>query len=107
MATQVAKRSVVVAGHRTSISLERGFWDALRHLAQAENKTINQLVSEIEESPLFSDRGRVYETDLRGPLSILLALVSIVLLVLNERLFHQTLGPGRERGNSLQVSNGI
>ncbi len=49
MATQVAKRSVVVAGHRTSISLERGFWDALRELAQAESKTINQLVSEIDQ----------------------------------------------------------
>ncbi|WP_428247910.1 ribbon-helix-helix domain-containing protein [Ferrovibrio sp.] len=48
MPTTVKKRSVVVGGHRTSISLERAFWDALRRLAQAEGKTINQMVSDID-----------------------------------------------------------
>ncbi len=65
MATQVAKRSVVVAGHRTSISLERGFWDALRELALAENKTINQLVSEVDHGRTgnLSSAIRVYVLD--------------------------------------------
>jgi predicted DNA-binding ribbon-helix-helix protein len=48
MGTTVRKRSVVVAGHRTSVSLERAFWDALRDMAQKDRKTINQLVSDID-----------------------------------------------------------
>lgn len=50
MPTVVKKRSVVVAGHRTSVSLERAFWEALRDLSQLQSKTINQLVSEIDAS---------------------------------------------------------
>lgn len=50
MPTVVKKRSVVVAGHRTSVSLERAFWEALRDLSQLHSKTINQLVSEIDAS---------------------------------------------------------
>ncbi len=49
MPTTVKKRSVVVAGHRTSVSLELAFWEALREIAQRENKTINQLVSEVDD----------------------------------------------------------
>jgi len=48
MPTSVKKRSVVVAGHRTSVSLERAFWDALRVIAARRKTTINQLVSEID-----------------------------------------------------------
>ncbi len=49
MPTTVKKRSVIVAGHRTSVSLERAFWDGLRELALLEGKTINQLVSDIDQ----------------------------------------------------------
>ena len=48
MPTSVKKRSVVVHGHRTSVSLESIFWDALRDLAAARERTVNQLVSEID-----------------------------------------------------------
>lgn len=48
MPTTVKKRSVVVSGHRTSISLERAFWEALREIAAQRDVTINQLVSEID-----------------------------------------------------------
>lgn len=50
-AAEIKKRSVVIAGHRTSISLENAFWDALRELAGARSISVNQLVTEI-------DRGR-------------------------------------------------
>lgn len=62
MPTTVKKRSVVVGGHRTSISLERAFWKALRQLAIIEGKTINQMVSEIdaERSGNLSSAIRVY-----------------------------------------------
>jgi predicted DNA-binding ribbon-helix-helix protein len=48
MPTSVKKRSVVVHGHRTSVSLEEAFWDALRELAAARGRTVNQLVAEID-----------------------------------------------------------
>lgn len=48
MPTTVKKRSVVVGGHRTSISLEQAFWEALQVLAAQQAKTINQMVSDID-----------------------------------------------------------
>lgn len=48
MPTTVKKRSVVVGGHRTSISLELAFWEALRGLAAQEGKTIAEMVSDID-----------------------------------------------------------
>lgn len=44
------KRSVVVAGHRTSVSLENVFWDHLRMLAKARRVSVNELVTEIDQS---------------------------------------------------------
>jgi predicted DNA-binding ribbon-helix-helix protein len=43
------KRSVVLAGHRTSVSLENAFWDALKAIAGRRNSTVNQLVTEIDK----------------------------------------------------------
>jgi predicted DNA-binding ribbon-helix-helix protein len=43
------KRSLTLRGHRTSVSLERAFWDAFRALARAEGKTLNALAAEIDE----------------------------------------------------------
>ncbi len=45
------KRSLTVAGHRTSVSLEAPFWDALGQLARARGLSLQGLVAEI-------DRGR-------------------------------------------------
>lgn len=47
----VAKRSLSVAGHRTSVSLEEGFWDELRRIAGQRGQSVAALVAEI-------DRGR-------------------------------------------------
>ena len=46
--TAVRKRSVVVAGHRTSISLEEEFWAALRTVAARRGLSINALVAGID-----------------------------------------------------------
>lgn len=45
------KRSLAVAGHRTSVSLEAPFWEALGRLAAARGLSVQALVAEI-------DRGR-------------------------------------------------
>ncbi|MFA7603142.1 MAG: ribbon-helix-helix domain-containing protein [Novosphingobium sp.] len=42
------KRSVEIAGHKTSISLEPLFWDLLKAAAQAEGVPVNALVARID-----------------------------------------------------------
>lgn len=44
----IAKRSITIAGHRTSLSLEAAFWDALRRIAQARGLSVSALVAEID-----------------------------------------------------------
>ncbi|MDA0368217.1 MAG: ribbon-helix-helix domain-containing protein [Proteobacteria bacterium] len=46
----MAKRSVIVAGHRTSVSLESEFWDELALLAKARGVSLNALVAEVDET---------------------------------------------------------
>ncbi|AXC50361.1 hypothetical protein DRW48_12260 [Paracoccus suum] len=42
------KRSVMVEGHPTSVSLEDAFWSGLRRMAQSEGLGLSQLVAEID-----------------------------------------------------------
>ena len=42
------KRSIMIAGHATSISLEPVFWEALREAAAAEELPLNALVARID-----------------------------------------------------------
>ena len=46
----VRKRSVTIAGHRTSFSLEDAFWQELLGLAERRNKTLAELVVEIDSA---------------------------------------------------------
>ncbi len=48
------KRSMTVAGHQTSISLEPLFWDRLRAVAEADGLPINALVAQIDVARLES-----------------------------------------------------
>lgn len=47
--TRPVKHSFTLAGHRTSISLEAAFWDALKEAAATEGVTLAQLVGQIDE----------------------------------------------------------
>ncbi|HVO16979.1 MAG TPA: ribbon-helix-helix domain-containing protein [Alphaproteobacteria bacterium] len=49
--SDIVKRSVVIDGHRTSVSLEPAFWEALKEIAERRSLSINKLIAEI-------DRGR-------------------------------------------------
>lgn len=42
------KRSVRVAGHPTSVSLEEAFWQGLKDIAEARATTLNALIGEID-----------------------------------------------------------
>jgi predicted DNA-binding ribbon-helix-helix protein len=44
----IVKRSVRIAGHATSISLEPAFWDALRDIANRRQVSVNALLSAID-----------------------------------------------------------
>ncbi|MCH2550351.1 MAG: ribbon-helix-helix domain-containing protein [Alphaproteobacteria bacterium] len=48
--TNNQKRSVVVSGHQTSVSLEQIFWDLLIVLAKEKNLSINQLITKIDRN---------------------------------------------------------
>ena len=47
-ATRMAKHSLVIAGHRTSISLEDAFWSGLKRIAAAERRALASMVAEID-----------------------------------------------------------
>jgi predicted DNA-binding ribbon-helix-helix protein len=44
----VKKRSVLIAGHPTSVSLEAEFWDALKEVASTRGVSVNALIEEID-----------------------------------------------------------
>lgn len=44
------KRSVKVAGHATSISLEQAFWTALKDIAAREGRPLAALIAEVDET---------------------------------------------------------
>jgi predicted DNA-binding ribbon-helix-helix protein len=44
----IRKRSVRIAGHRTSLSLEAAFWDQLKRIAAERGLSLNRLVAEID-----------------------------------------------------------
>jgi len=48
MKSLVVKRSIVAAGHKTSVSLEDAFWDGLKEIARGRNTTLSELVSAID-----------------------------------------------------------
>ncbi|MDJ1158585.1 ribbon-helix-helix domain-containing protein [Chelatococcus sp. SYSU_G07232] len=46
----IAKRSVVVAGHRTSVSLEEPFWEALKSIAAERKQSLAEVVASIDSA---------------------------------------------------------
>ncbi len=48
MKSPVVKRSIVIAGHKTSVSLEDAFWDALKEVASGRRLTLSDLVASID-----------------------------------------------------------
>lgn len=48
MKSPVVKRSIVIAGHKTSVSLEEAFWKGLKEIATGRNVTLSDLVASID-----------------------------------------------------------
>jgi predicted DNA-binding ribbon-helix-helix protein len=45
---KITKRSIVIAGHKKSVTLEDPFWDGLKVIARARNMKLSALVAELE-----------------------------------------------------------
>jgi predicted DNA-binding ribbon-helix-helix protein len=47
MKSAIVKRSVVLAGHKTSVSLEEAFWRGLKDIASSRRSTLSNLIGSI------------------------------------------------------------
>ena len=45
---EIRMHSVMIAGHRSSVSLENAFWVCLKEVAGRKGQTVNQLITEID-----------------------------------------------------------
>ena len=50
MKSTIVKRSIVIGGHKTSVSLEDAFWSDLKNIAQTKHETLSKLVKTIDET---------------------------------------------------------
>ena len=59
---EILRRSFRLSGHRTSLSLERAFWAALKAIAKAEGRTMTALIEQVdrERSGGLTGAVRVY-----------------------------------------------
>lgn len=59
------KRSVEIAGHKTSISLEPLFWELLRHVAQRESLPLNAVIARIDAERIKAEHPPGLATSVR------------------------------------------
>ena len=48
MKSTIVKRSIVLAGRKTSVSLEEAFWGGMKEICQERGSTLSELVGEID-----------------------------------------------------------
>jgi predicted DNA-binding ribbon-helix-helix protein len=44
----ISKRSIIIAGHKTSVSLEEPFWSSLKEIAAERDTTLQELIAAID-----------------------------------------------------------
>jgi predicted DNA-binding ribbon-helix-helix protein len=50
MKSPIVKRSIVIGGHKTSVSLEDAFWRGLKEIARAQRVTLSKMVADIDKA---------------------------------------------------------
>ena len=66
MSSTVKKRSIIIGGHKTSISLEDNFWTSLKHIACARRTTVSDVIASLDaarENGNLSSAIRVFVLD--------------------------------------------
>ena len=66
------KHSLSIRGHRTSVSLEQPFWDALQQIASRRGISVSALITEIDASRTLSGQG--------GPINGLSSAIRVFIL---------------------------
>jgi predicted DNA-binding ribbon-helix-helix protein len=71
MKSPIVKRSIVIGGHKTSVSLEDAFWRGLKDIARGQRVTLSKMVADIDKTRSQSNLSsaiRLYVLDqLRNP----------------------------------------
>ncbi len=49
LSSKVVKRSVSIAGHTTSVSIEEPFWNVLQKIAKKERRSLAALIADVDE----------------------------------------------------------
>ena len=100
MKSPIAKRSIVVAGRKTSVSLEEALWNGMKEISSLRNMTLSELVGEIDTNRLLVGQSYVENTEIaRLTLtSIGWASVAILLLVVAAGLLIAVRAPRRIDG---------
>ena len=55
MKSLVVKRSIVIDGYKTSVSLEEAFWRALKDIARERRESLSQLIASIDQDRQFAN----------------------------------------------------
>ena len=50
MKSPVVKRSIIIGGHKTSVSLEDAFWTDLKEIAHSRGATVSKLIAQIDDT---------------------------------------------------------
>ena len=50
MRSSISKRSIVIGGHKTSVSLEDAFWSDLKQIAYTQEASLSELIAKIDET---------------------------------------------------------
>ena len=48
--TTIRRRAVLIAGHRTSVSVEDAFWAAFKEIAAEDGTSLNRMITDIDEA---------------------------------------------------------
>ena len=51
----IEKHSITIMGHRTSVTLESEFWNELKNIAKRQNKSISQIIANIDEERKYEN----------------------------------------------------
>lgn len=70
LSAPIVKRSVVIAGHASSVTIEEPFWIAFKALAEAQNKSINKLVTELDDARPRDENGGLKGTNLSSAIRL-------------------------------------
>ena len=55
MKSTIVKRSTIIAGHKTSVSLEDAFWKALKSIAKEHDMKLSELITSIDSDRQHSN----------------------------------------------------